>query len=73
MEFYELTTFEGFNQFSRESGQSIMRGLKWPSISLRLVRAGVDPVVVDESTKAGNAYNYTDENGKLNRIIRYVR
>lgn len=71
---YQITTFNApAVQFSRVANQSIIKGLVWDDVAKRLDRSlDGNQRNADMITVNGENYCYTDEEGRLNVLKRYL-
>lgn len=69
---YEIITFERFTLGSRAADRSIIAGLNWDDIVIRLNKASIHPQLVLNELATGKRYHYHDHDGKLCRLTRYT-
>lgn len=73
---YSVTTFEAYSQFSRVADQSILMGLTWDDVVLRMARAveGGDIAAAGHRMDVeAKPYYYRDHNDKLCKLVRYEK
>lgn len=73
---YSVTTFEAYSQFSRVADQSIIMGLTWDDVVMRMAKA-VEGGDIEAAGRRMDIevkpYFYRDHNDKLCKLVRYVK
>lgn len=69
---YEIVVFERYTPGSRVADRSIITGLKWEDVVVRLDRARVNHQHISAGLADGKHFHYHDHEGKMCRVTRYT-